>query len=149
MSDMTLDFNQIAQEGNTFMNELAQALGHTSPEDRGQVGRILKAVMHALRDCLEYRENFHVLAQLPLALKGVYVDQWQHMDSPHRPRDVEAFEELVKSYQRKYGEQNFDWEMSTDVITQKTLQCLRQYISTGEAIHIMDHLPKGVKELMV
>lgn len=146
---MALDFNTFAKEGNTFMNQLAEKLGHTSEEDREQVGRILKAVMHALRDCIDYRENFHVIAQLPMALKAVYVDQWYHMDKPHRPRDVEEFEELVKTYQRKYGEQNFDWRMSTDDITQKTIECLRQYISTGEAIHVMDQLPKGVKEMMV
>lgn len=146
---MALDFNKMALEGNTFMNELSEKLGHTGTEDRQQVGRILKAVMHSLRDCLDYKENFHVLAQLPLALKAVYADQWNYMDKPHRPQNVEQFEELVKTYQRKYGEQNFDWSMSTDDIVQDTLSCLRKYISTGEAIHVMDQLPKGVKELMV
>lgn len=146
---MTLHFDDFAKEGNTFLNELAEKLGHTSEQDRDQVGRILRAVMHTLRDCLNNEENLHVIAQLPMALKAVYVDQWKNRETPLRPESMEEFEDIVKSYQTKYGEQNFDWKLGTDEITKNTLLCLRQYISTGEAIHIMDQLPKDVKEVMV
>lgn len=145
---MALNFNAVAQEGNTFLNQLADKLGHPGEQDRGQVTRILKAVMHSLRDCMDFRENLHVIAQLPLALKAVWVDQWDYKEKPHRPRNIEEFEELVKSYQRLYGEQNFDWKKSTDEIVRITIDCLKVYISTGEAIHVMGQLPKEVQELM-
>jgi uncharacterized protein (DUF2267 family) len=145
---MALDFNKFAQEGNTFLNQLAEKLGHANEQDRGQVTRILKAVMHTLRDSMDFNENLHVIAQLPMALKAVWVDQWTAMDRPHRPRSLEEFEDIVKSYQSKYGEQNFDWEKGTDEIIRITVDCLKQYITLGEAIHVMGQLPKEVQELM-
>lgn len=145
---MALDFNKLAKEGNTFINQLAQNLGHTSEQDRGQVTRILKAVMHTLRDSMNFQENLHVIAQLPMALKAVWVDQWQYKETPHRPRSVEEFEDIVKSYQRLYGEQNFDWQKGTDEIVRITIESLKQYLTTGEAIHVMGQLPKEVQELM-
>ncbi|AHM61547.1 hypothetical protein D770_16465 [Flammeovirgaceae bacterium 311] len=145
---MALDFNKFAQEGNTFINKLSENLGHTSQEDRGQVTRILKAVMHTLRDSLEFHENLHVISQLPMALKAVWVDQWEYKEKPHRPRSIEEFEDIVKSYQRLYGEQNFDWGKGTDQIVRITIESLKEYITLGEAIHVMGQLPKEVQELM-
>lgn len=131
------------------MNDLAEKLGHTSEQEREQVARILRAAMHSIRDSIDLHENLHVIAQLPMALKALYVDRWEPMEKPHRPRTIEDFKELVKAYQRKYGEQNFNWHEGTDQIFQTVMKCLRTYISTGEAIHIMDQLPKEVKELIV
>lgn len=145
---MALDFNKFAQEGNTFINKLAERLGHTDDQDRAQVTRILKAVMHTLRDSMEFHENLHVIAQLPMALKAVWVDNWDYKEKPHRPRNIEEFEEIVKSYQRLYGEQNFDWSKSTDDIVRITIDCLKEYLTLGEAIHVMGQLPKEVQELM-
>jgi uncharacterized protein (DUF2267 family) len=145
---MALDFNKFAQEGNTFINQLAEKLGHTSEQDRGQVTRILKAVMHTLRDSLAFHENLHVISQLPMALKAVWVDQWEYKEKPHRARSIEEFEDIVKSYQRLYGEQNFDWSKGTDEIVRITIDSLKQYLTTGQAIHVVGQLPKEVQELM-
>lgn len=145
---MALDFNKFAQEGNTFLNKLGDELGHPGEQDRAQVARLLKAVMHTLRDSLEFHENLHVIAQLPMALKAVWVDQWDYKEKPHRPQNMEALEEIVKNYQKLYGEQNFNWNKSTDELMRITVGSLKEYLTTGEAIHVMGQLPKEVQSIM-
>lgn len=39
--------------------------------------RIIRSVLHALRNRLSHQESFQLIAQLPMALKAVYVDGWK------------------------------------------------------------------------
>lgn len=139
-----LDFEKYLQEGKSFLNSLAAELQH--PEDKNQVGRILKAVLHALRDRITIQQSFKLIAQLPMLLKAVYVEQWEYTERPpSKIRTMEEFEDSVKRNQRKYGEQAFDWELPTREIIRIVLQSLRKYVGDGEMRNIMSELPHEVK----
>ena len=59
-------------KGNEFVRLIAEEL--EVPRDK--VGRIIYAVFHALRNRLSHAESFHLIAQLPMVLKSVYLDGW-------------------------------------------------------------------------
>ncbi len=56
---MSLNFQKYAQEGQSFINDLAKELGH--PEEVARTGIVLRAVLHTLRERITISESFHLL----------------------------------------------------------------------------------------
>ncbi len=73
---MAINFEKFAQEGNEFLSRLATSLGH--PEEKGRTGIIMRSVMHTLRERITVGESLNLLSQLPMFLKGIYVDKWKY-----------------------------------------------------------------------
>ena len=137
-------FEDYGTEANRFMNVLENNLGN--PGNRTQAFIVLKAVLHTLRDRISIEENLDVLSQLPMALKGIYVDQWSYSENTDRYNTVEEFLEKVKSRQDSMGEDDFDWKLSTKEIVSYTLATLRgEYWTEGEWAHIVANLPEELK----
>ena len=59
--------------------------------DKARSYRLLKAVLHALRDSLQINEAVDVGAQLPGLLRGAYYEQWRPAKTPAKLRTVESF----------------------------------------------------------
>lgn len=142
---MAINFNKFAEEGQLFVKHLAERLGH--PEETAQTGILLRAVLHTLRDNIHIAESFNLLSQLPMALKGLYVENWKYRERPLRLKTLKEFTEKVEDEQAVYGESRFNWSQSTFELTKEVFAALGQYISPGEMQDIMDNLPKEVKEL--
>ena len=142
---MALQFDKHAQEANLFINDLADKLGH--PDERGRSGILLRSVLHSLRDTITISESFNLISQLPMFLKGLYVDNWKYAEKPERIKSVEEFKNKVKEKQDEYGEQEFDWEKSTEDLIRQVLEHLSQYITEGEAEDIISQLSAELKPL--
>ena len=71
---MLQSFDHHAQRGNEFLHLLAFELGDKSNKEAAE--RITRAVFRSLRNLLTLEENFQLIAQLPLILKGLYVEGW-------------------------------------------------------------------------
>ncbi len=56
--------------------------------------------------------------------------------------------DAVKNHQAQYGEQDFDWEKSTEDIVKIVLRELSTYVSRGEFEDIMAQMPQPIKELI-
>ncbi len=143
---MALNFEKYAQEGNEFLNKLAKGLGH--PEEDGRTGIILRAVMHTLRERITISESLNLLAQLPMFLKGIYVDGWNYKEKPLDLKSVEDFTNEVKKYQAQYGERQFNWEDPTEEIVKTVLHHLGKYISDGQFEDIIAQMPKPLKKMI-
>ncbi len=143
---MAINFEKAAHEGNEFLNRLAKSLGH--PEEKGRTGIIMRSVMHTLRERITIAESLNLLAQLPMFLKGIYVDKWKYQEKPTNIRRKEEFLDAVKNHQAHYGEQDFDWEKSTEDIVKIVLRELGTYVSNGEFEDIMAQMPPSIKELI-
>lgn len=135
---MALNFDKYAQEGNLFLKTLAKNLGHH--DETGRTGIILRAVLHTLRDRITISESLNLLSQLPMFLKGIYVDNWKYMEQPLGIRKVEDFTKEVEKHQDQYGEYEFSWDESTEDIVKTVLRELGTYISRGEFEDIMAQL---------
>ena len=98
MADM---FYKYAQKGNEMVNELAAELG--IPEDKETAFRILRAVLRALRNQISVEESFQLLAQLPMVIKGLYVEQWKISKKGDHVRNVHDFVKAVRHEDHPVG----------------------------------------------
>ncbi|HVX26067.1 MAG TPA: DUF2267 domain-containing protein, partial [Parafilimonas sp.] len=73
---MPTSFDKYAAKGNEFLHLLAEDLQISNEK----AFRILKAVLHVLRDHVSVNESMQIMSQLPVAIKGIYVEQW-HVDA--------------------------------------------------------------------
>jgi uncharacterized protein (DUF2267 family) len=141
---MAINFNKYAEEGNLFVKELAHNLGH--PDEIGRAGILLRAVLHTLRERITISESLNMIAQLPMFMKTIYVDNWKYREKPMRLKKKEFLEEVEK-HQRQYGEYEFSWEKSTEEIVKTVLRKLGKYITKGEFEDIMAQLPNELEEM--
>lgn len=139
-------FDKYAQEGNEFIHELASELGH--PEEVERTTIILKATLHAIRDRITLAEAFDFMAQLPLVLKGLFVEHWKLKD-PDNYETVEEFKTKIKKEQNLHGETEFSWDESTENIAAIVVKALKdKYLSEGQLEHILGNLPKEISEYL-
>lgn len=71
-----------------WINELDSRLGWNN---KARSYRLLKAVLHAVRDSLQVNEAANLGAQLPELLRGAYYEQWRPAITPVKSRSVEDF----------------------------------------------------------
>ena len=77
-----------------WINDLDQRLEWN---DKPRSYRLLKAVLHALRDSLKVNEVADLGAQLPALLRGVYYEQWKPAATPVKNRKIDNFLERVQA----------------------------------------------------
>src|SRR6187431_899333 len=65
--------------------------------DKPRSYRLLKAVLHALRDSLPINEAADLGAQLPTLLRGAYYEQWRPAATPIKFHGAAGFLERVNS----------------------------------------------------
>lgn len=144
---MALNFNQYATEGNTFLKDYTQHLN--LGEDKEKAGRIFNAIMHALRDIIPPEESLQLLAQLPMFLKGVYVNGWSIKKTIPKVKKMADFLELVRFHDWPAGDNDFEY---SDEVAERyvntTFIFLRKYVSLGEMEDIRDSLPKDLKSMV-
>jgi len=140
-----MNFEKYAEKGNLFVKELAQELG--CPDNKKKAGRILKAVLKALRNRLSHEESMHLLAQLPMCIKAVYVDGWKLSETPEKLKNVSEFIEEVMKYDRPRAQQDFADKEEAIRAIKAVFRVIKRHISDGEAQDVEAELPKQLKEL--
>jgi uncharacterized protein (DUF2267 family) len=85
-------FDTSISESNHWLKVLEQEL---PPCNRHDAYRAMRAVMHTLRDRLAPDGAMRLAAQLPLLLRGVYVEGWRPAETPIRSHTVAAFVDAV------------------------------------------------------
>lgn len=142
-----LSFDKFAQDAHTYLNGLAQELGH--PEEKERVLIIWRSVMHTIRDRIHMGESLQILDPLPMIFKGIYVEAWKYHEKP--PLKYETMEEMkeeVKKHQSQKGEMDFPWKKPTDEIIAITLNSLKRYMNENQLHHIEDQMPKEIKQYL-
>lgn len=140
---MILDFNRYAQKGNEFVNRAAVRLHDEN--DAARAGRIIRAVLRTFRNHLTVEESMQFLAQLPMALKGIYVDGWVLSKSHDRTRTMDEFAtELIKE------EGISSWRDFSDIdeaiaAVRAVWETLAEYVSLGELEDMLDILPQQLQ----
>lgn len=143
---MALDFNKFAAKGNEFMNILASELGFA--ENHPKAGRILKAVLHALRNHMTVEESIQLIAQLPMFLKAVYVENWTLRNDHKRVKHLKGFYQEIRELDGKTASADFDSDDDVSSAVTAVFVALRKYISLGELEDIRSVLPKELKGIL-
>jgi len=141
---MSLDFEKYAAKGNEFVHRLAEELD--VPKEKA--GRIIRAVLHALRNRLSHEESFQLLAQLPMALKGVYADGWRFDKDFNRIHHVNDFLDEVRKEDGGLAGYDFGNNSKAQIAVACVFKALDYLVSEGEMNDIMDVMPAELKEFI-
>jgi uncharacterized protein (DUF2267 family) len=121
-----------------WINELDDRLGWNN---KARSYRLLKAVLHALRDWLPANESADFAAQLPQLLRGAYYEQWRPTTTPAKSRGKADFIVRVEDLFKR------------DPLTQSShsiiavFELLNKKISRGELDDVRHALPEGVRNM--
>lgn len=132
-------WDQVIDKGNVWTHELGDELGWT---DEHAVLGALRAVLHAVRDRLPFDEAAQLAAQMPLLIKGLYVDGWDPSATPAKARTREAFLALVR---RQLGGRAR--EADTEQIVRSVFKLLAAHVSQGEIHDVRGALPAELADL--
>lgn len=119
-----------------WINELDEQLKWNN---KARSYRLLKAVLHTLRDSLRVDEAANLGAQLPGLLRGAYYEQWRPATTPVRNRDAEEFLRRV--------EENFRRDPLAEPLQAvlAVFHLLSKKISEGEIADVRGCLPEAVR----
>ena len=109
--------------------------------DKARSYRLLKAVLHALRDSLQLNEVADFGAQLPGLLRGAYYEQWRPAVTPVKSRKIEEFLARVDEQFRR------DPLANSAQAVMAVFQLLSKKISEGEIEDVRRSLPAEVRNI--
>ena len=141
---MSLDFEKYAVKGNEFVRLIVEEL--EVPRDKA--GRIIRAVFHALRNRLSHEESFQLLAQLPMSLKGVYVDSWRFDKDFNRISHINDFLDEVRQEDGGLTGYDFGNNSKAGVAVASVFKALNYFVSEGEMNDIIDVMPTELKQFI-
>jgi uncharacterized protein (DUF2267 family) len=121
-----------------WINELDERLGWNN---KPRTYRLLKTVLHALRDWLQVSESADFAAQLPGLLRGAYYEQWRPATTPVKKRSKADFLARV--------EQSFRPDPLAQPAQEvtKVFGLLADKISAGEIEDVRRALPADLQDL--
>jgi uncharacterized protein (DUF2267 family) len=140
---MSLDFEKFAMKGNEFLHKLEDNLGG---DERGHAARILKSTFRVLRNHLTFEESLQLLAQLPIAIKGIYVDGWKKGEHK-KIKTVDDF--LIEILQEEGDNAWRDFNDKDEIIdcVRAVVDTMRMYVSGGEMDQALATLPKKIQAI--
>jgi uncharacterized protein (DUF2267 family) len=139
-----MKYEQYAHEARKFLNEVALELGDAGNSDQAE--RIMTAVLHTLREILSPQESLHLIAQLPMMLKAIYVNGW-HLGAKNRIRSKDEFIECLLLQNPRTAPQDFGNDEKAIERTRAVFKVLRNHIAIGEVKDIVSQLPSELTEL--
>lgn len=129
--------DKTVQTTNIWLKEIMQDHG----DDRQVAWHILGAVLHALRDRLPAELAAHLGAELPLAIRGLYYDQYQPSRQPDVIRSLDEFLERVQQ-----GLANTRPVDSRDA-TRTVFRVITRHVDLGQSAKVREALPKEIQAL--
>ncbi len=140
-----MNFEKYVANGNAFLKELAEELG--TPGDKDRAGRILRAVLHALRRRLTPEEYLDLVAQLPMCIKAIAVDGWK-IDKPV-DKSIKHVDDLVHAVMEEDGRtapRDLGNEEHAKEAIKAVIRVIKRHVSDGEIKDVEAELPKHLKE---
>ncbi|WP_457641215.1 DUF2267 domain-containing protein [Persephonella sp.] len=142
-----MNFEKYAANGNVFLKELAEELG--VPGDKDRAGRILRAVLHALRKRLTPEEFLDLLAQLPMCIKAIAVDGWKITESPDKSiKRVEDLIHAVIEEDKRTAAKDLGNEQHAREAIKAVIRVIKRHVSDGEIKDVESELPKHIREFI-
>lgn len=139
-----INFEAYAAEGNHFVNEVAFRIG----SDRNTAARITRAVLHAMRDRLPPVDAIQFAQGLPMALKGIYFDQYNVSITPVRIRSARKFLDFV--YEKNLATAQHDFPDVESLIAGLQAVCavLEKHMSYGQFEQIKRLMGEQIENLL-
>lgn len=144
---MKTAIERYSDKANSFLEEVA--LEWNKSDDPDAVLRITRNVLHILRDHLTPEESLQMIAQLPLFIKGVYVDGWSLRTKVHRIRRVA---DLAAALMEREGIRVAAHDLKDEAGARHAARCvlrvLVRHVSYGEMEDIAGQFPKELRSFL-
>lgn len=140
----SLNFERYASEGNKFINEVANKLRC----DRSTAGRVTRAVLHALRDRLPANDAIQFAQGLPMALKGLFIDQYDISKTPVMIRHADDFINFIRLKNRFSAVADFHSPFDVIRALNAVFYVLDKNMDKGQVQQIKQILPLEIVHLI-
>lgn len=130
--------DQAVQQTHIWINDLDKRLGW---DNKPRTWRLLKAVLHALRDHLQVNEAVDLAAQFPTLIRGIYYDQWRPARTPVKDRHLDGF---LAEIDRSFRPDPLD---DTAAAASAVMALLSARVSAGEVSDVRKGLPAEIRAL--
>lgn len=130
--------DEASHSANLWVNEVNE---RTDWEDKQRSFRLLRAVLHALRDHLSVDEAAQLAAQLPVLIRGIYFEGWNPSKTPVKERTKEGFISIVQK--------DFKTDPMGDAehAIGAVFDVLDAHVSGGEMSHIRNSFTREMRDL--
>jgi len=125
-----------AEQAQQWVNELAKGLDWNEQS----AFRLLKSVLHALRDWLTPEEMADLSAQLPTLIRGIYFEGW----NPTEPAWERKKRDFVIRVRDSFG---YEPEIDIDNAIRAVFKLLDRHISHGEIVQVRNSMKKSLRQL--
>lgn len=140
---MGIDFEKYTMKGHEFLNILARKLGDEKNTDRA--ARILRSVFAMLRNHITVEESIQLLAQMPVAIKGIYVDGWTLSHSKERIRTFDGLINEIALHEGSVIWRDFSNREEVIEAIRAVVETMTHYVSKEEMMEAFEGFPKGLK----
>ncbi len=131
-------FDTTVQQSNGWLKDIEARL---RPCDRAQAYAAFRAVTHVLRDRLPMAATVGLSAQLPMLLRGVFLEGWSPGDGPTGIRQPLTFAEAVEAVLPR------DFPREGLGTARAVLQVLAERLDAGEVRKLLAYLPASLRVL--
>lgn len=129
-------FDETVQLTNIWLNELQEEL---KLDTKQQAYHVLRVVLHHLRDLLPPDAAMHLAAQMPMLVRGFYVESWRPSASKAHPRTRADFLGAVDAELDKSP------NMPPERAVTAVFRLLEGHISAGEIQDVVCSMPEQLK----
>jgi len=126
------------QQAHIWINDVEKRMDWNN---KPRAYRLLKTVLHALRDHLQVHEAVDLGAQLPTLIRGVYYDQWRPATTPLKDRHLENF---LATIDKAFVGDPLD---DTAEAAAAVFSLLSDRITAGEIADVRQSLPAQLRAL--
>jgi uncharacterized protein (DUF2267 family) len=140
----TLNFLHFAEEGNHFIGEVAREL----KVSRSSAARITKAVLHAVRDKLPPDDAIEFAQGLPMALKAVYIEQYDISSAPVAIRHPHDFLDYIFYKDEFSADYDFPNDDSVERGAQGVFSVLKRYMDRGQIYQLRNIIGPHLFDLL-
>jgi uncharacterized protein (DUF2267 family) len=130
--------DRTVEKTNLWLDELASELG---TDERRQAYRVMRAVLHTLRDRVGVDETAQLGAQLPTLLRGTFYENWRPSDTPH-DHDVDSFLRRIQDEGHLAGETEASYAAAA------AWRVLARHVGRGQLDDVLVVLPPAVGDLL-
>jgi uncharacterized protein (DUF2267 family) len=133
-----VNFEKTANEATSWVQQIAKKAGQ--PDRPDWALSALKAVLQTLRDRTPLQEVFHLSAQMPVLIRGLYFEGYKPTGKPDK-MNAKQFLDRIES---DLGDNN---DISAEQALYAVLKLLYEKISEGEMEDIRRSMPADIQKL--
>lgn len=124
---------------NEWINEVNRRTGW---DNKQRSYRLLRAVLHAVRDHLNPDEAAQLAAQMPLLIRGIYYDGWNPSKTPVRERSRDEFIARIQK--------DFETDPLGDApeAIAAVMAVLDEHVTAGEMEDVRHAFSESIRELL-